>query len=110
MISKVNPGKLREKISFYKNEKTIDKQGFKTSSLQNFLNTKCSLDDFYYSESKRSTNKNFDSSYDAVTCTVRYDSRIDSKCIVEVMGKKYKIKNLKLLSGKRFIKLVLQDV
>lgn len=110
MINKVNPGLLKHKILFYKNGVIIDDDGFKTSSLTNFLTTKCALLANTYTDNRRGNSKSFDSSSANLTCVVRFNKDISSKCIVEIFDKKYRIKSIEMVDFNRYLKLVLQNV
>lgn len=111
MINTVNPGDFKYKIKFFKNAKSVDEDGFKTSSLTEFLTTKCSIIDDSYVDSRRSTKKTIDSSSVTVSCIVRYDSRIDKNCIVEIDGQKHRIKSFaNKKRANKFLELVLLSV
>ena len=110
MSSSINPGRLKHKISFLKNEVTRDSEGFKVSSLSSFLTTKCAVTSSSYVDNKRSSSKNLDSYDRMIYITLRYDARITKSCIVEFQGEKFRIKSFENVDYENhWLKLVIQS-
>ena len=55
MSTSINPGRLKHKVSFFKNEVTRDSEGFKVSSFSHLLTTKCAITGSSYIDNKRSS-------------------------------------------------------
>lgn len=110
MSTSINPGRLKHKISFFKNEVTRDSEGFKVSSFSHLLTTKCAITGSSYIDNKRSSSKSLDTHDRMLYIILRYDARITKSCTVEFQGEKFRVKNFENVDYEnRWLKLVIQS-
>lgn len=106
----INPGELKIPITFYKDETSIDAEGFKVKKLTKILTTKCNPYRTQISDNNRSGSSNFDSVSTLIHCRLRYNKNIDENTIAEINNVQYRIKNYSNVGfANKILELVLQN-
>lgn len=107
----INPGQLKHRYKVYKTVTGVDAQGFKTKKLTEIVSGKCAVTNEQVIDNDRSSSKIIDTLSTSITCIMRYHPEIDEHCIVELNGKKYRVKTfINIDFRNRYLKLVIQNV
>ena len=107
----INPGQLKHRYKVFTKTKGVDSQGFKTETLSEIISGKCAITSIITEDNEKSSSKEMNTKKTLVTCIMRYNSKIDENCIVELNGKQWRVKSLLNINFEnRYLKMVMTDV